>query len=196
MALDDGFCLDGDSIEKLRADHEFLESIVRSAAGRRTVLYPSGGPNNGAPTPYIITELGYGDVNVAVYRTSAIGNVMGKRATGEWTVTGDEIELNPGAMHGVVFTGQLVLVETITGVRRITGGWLKELFRGTVTESIASGGSGLVSLRYEDYADDPQTADVTATNITGRGLEEANEVLVGFVSGSSGEEFVIMTLTE
>lgn len=41
MADDDGFLLTGESIQRLRADHDLLASMVRSSAGRRTVLYPS-----------------------------------------------------------------------------------------------------------------------------------------------------------
>lgn len=39
-ALDDGYSLDQDSISQLRDDHNLLSSMVRSAGGRRTVLYP------------------------------------------------------------------------------------------------------------------------------------------------------------
>jgi hypothetical protein len=40
-ALDEGFSLDRDSIHQLRDDHNLLSSMVRSAGGRRAVLYPS-----------------------------------------------------------------------------------------------------------------------------------------------------------
>lgn len=39
-ALDDGYSLSEDSIHQLRDDHNLLSSMVRSAGGRRTVLYP------------------------------------------------------------------------------------------------------------------------------------------------------------
>lgn len=39
-ALDDGYSLSEDSIKQLRDDHNLLSSMVRSAGGRRTVLYP------------------------------------------------------------------------------------------------------------------------------------------------------------
>lgn len=210
----DGYLLDGDSIERLREDHRLLEQMVTPALRRRLITRPAGSIANGL-MPYIITSTDGNTPagNVAVFRTCGLESVTGKRALegSPYTTTGDDVLLDYSAMHGVLFTGQLALVATINGSKRIVGGWTKESFVGaptgfTVDTQTCNGVTTmlsnhyLVSLNYVDYEGTSQTADVAAYNQIDRTLYEDQVVYVLFMSdhgcGSGttpGERFVIIS---
>lgn len=147
----------------------------------------------GGATPYLITERLSGGASIAVYRFGA-SVVSGKRATGSgpFSPTGDEVDLLVSLMHGVSFTDQVVLVESVNGVLRITGGWVNTFFRAIAVDNILAADSGQVALRYADYLGLPQSANVSAVNTIGRMVSTGQSLLVNYGTTLLGEGFYIV----
>lgn len=185
-------------------DFNRARDVIRTVEGQRVDLtrtkrarYPATGSGGGGSRPYIITQTDgtVDEGNVAVYRYSGLIDLKAKAATGSspFDVTGDDVELNVDCMHGVSFTGQMVLAQPINGSKQIVGGWVNHFFRGACVDAIAAGDTGTVNLSYVDYLDASQSAPIEALNTLDRGLSVGQIVYVWYGTTITGEGFYIQS---
>ena len=182
MAADDAFSLDGDSIQQLRDDHSLLMSMIRSPAGRRTVLYPSGtgSGGSGGPTPYIITEV-YGGENVAYFGYVSAFEAKLREGETDAGATDDDVTVSGEYLTGIVFTGSAVLVDRIGGIYVASAGGRGMRYSAFTDAAIDAEASGDVRIKYTDAFGDGREATVGALNKSGRGLLAETEVLVDLI---------------
>jgi hypothetical protein len=207
---DQGYLLDAASIRQLREDHEYLMAMAMVPSRRR--LITRGGGGGGGAAAFIITETTGeepDEENVAVFRWVAEGfggkaatssqrqvSVECKKAT--WDETDktwgynsedDATEVTITTMHGVAFTGQMVVAQSVGGSKSVISGCGSHLFSAVPDDSIDIDENGVVVLNYRDETDTLKTAKVLAYNDTNSSLVTTDSLTVEFIDAE--QRFVI-----